>query len=536
MQNNTKSKSHTDGLMRSHATLLDEQEYEHYTDLRAERIVLGSILDGYVGKAEDMPDVTDFHSAAHQSIAAAIRAVAAKGATVSDVSVMDQIGIDHEPTEAAALRRMVMDLQIDLPILPDIPQLAAIIHDKAILRDVYGVGRWIVSQSWDRRDASNIIAETRTALDRIAASGGSLEANAQRRRSLHLAAANFYTNQEERRRLREAGVAPGWDMPFRAINKFLTYMPPNAVIAIYGEGGVGKSVLAECIAEHWAGVHGHKIVYFQNELSDPVVADRFISRHSSVSFHAIATGTTRDDEDERIAGVWAEVGDWADNLTLVNAAGLSVDDIVREAEMLHHQCGAEGFIVDHLKLLAATRSPAQSRMEEYQVFADCIRKLKMLANRTGMRGAILHHPNAQGNPFGSTDVQQLLSGIIKLTSGPAPMQERNPLTGLVVAEEGEPSWWVNFDVTKNTFGATGEGKLYFERPYFRFLDLVAARQAQQAPEPRERARTRKPYPQPADPPMPAYDMQGESEWTEMATRTLKGLAMTQAHMDLNGAH
>jgi len=534
MQNDKNRKSHTDGLMRSHATLLDEQEYAHYTDLRAERTILGTILDGFAGSVGDMPDVADFHSDAHRSIAAAICAVAAKGATVSDISVMDQIGIDHDPVEAAALRRMVMDLQIDLPILPDIPQLAAIVHDKAILRDVYGVGRWLVTQSWGRRDAIGIVAETRTALDRIAASGGSLESNAQRRRSLHVAAANFYTNQEERRKLREAGVAPGWDMPFRAIGKFLTYMPPNAVVAIYGEGGVGKSVLAECISEHWAGVHGHKVVYFQNELSDTVVADRFMSRHSNTSFHAIATGTTREDEDDRIAGVWAKVGDWADNLTLINAAGLSVDDIVREAEMLHHQCGAEGFIIDHLKLLAATRSPAQARMDEYQVFGDCIRKLKMLANRTGMRGIILHHPNTQGLPFGSTDVQQLLSGIVKLTSGPAPMQERNPLTGLVVAEEGEPSWWVNFDVTKNSFGPTGEGKLYFERPYFRFLDLVAARQAQQEPEPSERARTRKPYPQPAPPPMPAYDVESETEWTEMATRTLKN--MTQAHFELNGTH
>jgi len=412
-----------------------------------------------------LPQPEDFYDYRHQQIAQAFKALSASEMVIDVVTVADE------------LRRMSAEDKVGgisylyhlMEVTPDpnlVEHYSSIVKRRGMLKRWWMLNVEATKRFWKPgQQPDALFAWLRDELDSLLTGAQPVES---RTRTTLQATFDTLERYEERKKLLEQGIPLGWGVPFKPLSRHIEHLEPNSLMIIYGEGGVGKTSMGYQWHESYQRM-GYRGAFYQFEMSNEAVDNSRMVRISSVPLSVVRNGNGTNDQENRMAQVAEEVAAWAETGYLVNAAGMNIDDAVIDLERRCKVDGLQYFWVDHMKMLLENPSPRQlrQRFNETQIFADNIRKLKGVCNRTGMRGFVLHHPNAQGKMYSSTDLQNLVDVIIHLEAETAQTVERYPNTNQVVAKVGELSWWVKYTIEKQKMGGTVSGYLFFERPWFR---------------------------------------------------------------------
>lgn len=431
----------------------------------AEQATLGAVLlNPELLWALPVPD--DFYDHRHQQIVHAFEALDAAEMVIDVVTVADELrkmGTSEKVGGIAYLHHL-MDATPDEKL---IEYYANIVKRRGMLKRWWVLSIEANKRFWQPGQQPDILFSwLRDELDSLLTGAQPAE---NRTRTTLQAAYDVLDRYQERKKMFEQGISIGWGVPFKPLAKHIEHLEPNSLMIMYGEGGVGKTSMGYQWHEAYQRM-GYKGVFYQLEMSNEAVDNARTVRMSGVPLTVVRNGNGTPEQENRIAEVTEEVAQWVEDGYLVNAAGMNIDEIVVDLERRNKTDGLGYFWLDHMKMLLENPSPRQlrSRLNETQIFADNIRKLKGICNRTGMRGFVLHHPNAQGKMYSSTDLQNLVDVIVHLEAETAQTIERYPSTNSVVAKVGELSWWVKFTIEKQKMGGTVSGYLFFERPWFRF--------------------------------------------------------------------
>lgn len=431
----------------------------------AEMATLGAILI-QPGNLWTLPLPDDFYDWRHKQIAEAFMAIAKTGGVIDSVTVADELRRMGSADEIGGIAYL-LTLENATFDERQAEQYANIVRRRALLKRWWMLNLEAVKRFWQPgQQPDTLFAWLRDELETLLTGA---TPTSDRARTTLSATYDSLGRYEERKAAFLAGIPLGWGVPFAALGKHIEHLEPNALTIIYGEGGVGKTSLMYQWHEEYQRL-GYRGAFYQFEMSDEAVDNARQVRLSSVPLSVVRNGNGTEEQEQRLSKVADEVAQWAETGYLINAAGMDIDTVVMDLERRHKVDGLQYFDIDHMKMLLENPSPRQVRakMNETQIFGDNIRKLKGVCNRTGMRGFVAHHPNAQGKLYSSTDLQNLVDVIIHLEAENAETVEMYPGTNKPVAKAGELSWWVKFTIEKQKMGGMVSGHLFFERPYFRF--------------------------------------------------------------------
>lgn len=169
------------------------------------------------------------------------------------------------------------------------------------------------------------------------------------------------------------------DWPWAQWNDYIDMLEPGMLATITAPDGIGKSLYAEMIGEHWAS-RGNRIAYVHYELSKSVMMQRRLARHARVPVRDIKSGQMTRDQKRSVAEVRPRLLKWDGQITYVHAPGWTMERTVEQLRKHHAEGLADAVVIDYLeKVAASTRQLKMFGPNIYQREADNVEQLKNFA-------------------------------------------------------------------------------------------------------------------------------------------------------------
>lgn len=259
------------------------------------------------------------------------------------------------------------------------------------------------------------------------------------------------------------------DWPWQTWNDIIEPMEPGLLAVLAGGDGMGKTIFAECVAEHWA-FNGAQIVFVHFELNHWIMTTRRAVRHTGIPYRAFATGDLTDDQMEHYELVRGRIERIDGNIVYQHAPGWSIEKLIDV--LLHYKStyGIDGLVIDYLEKAGA--SDRQLRMFGPNVFqreADNVEQIKTFAEASATPTLLLAQLSKQGK---TTNAAQLDRTAIR---GAGEKTEKANIVILLNRErmaDGLYSPDVTVRVDKNTVGRTGVFKQGIQGPRFDVVEIA----------------------------------------------------------------
>lgn len=247
------------------------------------------------------------------------------------------------------------------PIVPsNAPALAARVRRAADLRALIGLGRRILQEaSQDGADPERVIDLLRKAADEPMGTARTTETVAD--------AVPRVVDQIQR------GLAAGLSTPWPDLDRKIHGLAENRLYIVAARPGVGKSLLGQGLAMHWAQRHGLPTYFASLEMATDELTMRALAQASRVDLDHMLSG----DMSERL---WSQLGakipiHGADLVHVCDDPGQTLDSIRNGARQLKRREGLGLIVVDYLQLM----TPTDKRANREQQVAAVSRGLKLLA-------------------------------------------------------------------------------------------------------------------------------------------------------------
>lgn len=351
--------------------MIDDLTTELPSDLEAEQALLGALLQDntmldQIGELEG----TDFYQPAHEQVWYAIGAVIETGAQAEPITVAAELKRRGElgPTGGAlALFAMLEagDVALNAPVY------ARMIREHAIQR------RLIQATIKIRQMAASGTAEAaellRAARDAIADLGDGGQDDLEQD-TLHEALAEVVDG------LGAPTPAAGLDTPWPDLNEYLMGLAPGRLYVIGARPAVGKSLMAQGLAVHWARRHRQHALLASMEMRKAELTRRVLAQASGVSLTTLNDSrhiTTADrDAVERASAVVLD--ELLPRLHILDRGEQSAASISATARAMHKRGELSLLVVDYLQLLQPAPTLNRTRNREQEV-AESSRAFKRLA-------------------------------------------------------------------------------------------------------------------------------------------------------------
>lgn len=256
----------------------------------------------------------------------------------------------------------------------------------------------------------------------------------------------------------------GWD----SWNAYLDPLEPGLLAVISAGDGMGKTIYAEGIAEHWAR-RKFRVVFVHYELNLGIMIDRRTSRHAGVTRRDLRSGLLTEEQRWRIQEAKRRLLGWEGNISYLHTPGWDMERTIRELSRLKADGLCDAVVIDYLEKNAA--SDRQRRLfgtNVYQREADNVEQIKNFAESTETPVLMLAQMSKAGKRQGIDDLDR--TGM----RGAGEKSEKANVVVLLSRERVEDGYSPTVDVRvdKNTVGRTGQFRQYMEAEYFRVADLV----------------------------------------------------------------
>jgi replicative DNA helicase len=258
------------------------------------------------------------------------------------------------------------------------------------------------------------------------------------------------------------------DWPWASWNRLIDPLAPGMLASITAPDGQGKTIVVECLAEHWAS-RAHKVVFVHYELNRALMLDRRMSRHTSLPVRALRSGTLTADQRKQVTEVRPRLLAWEGGITYLHTPGWTMEQTTTELRKLHAEGLCDVAVIDYLEKVAP--SPRQMKMfgaNVWQREADNVEQLKVFAESAEIPVAMVAQMNKAGKStdFGRMDRSDMTGSADKSNKANLVVllkRDRDP--------DGNYSNTVHVQVDKNTMGATGAFDQFMQPEYFRLADI-----------------------------------------------------------------
>lgn len=277
-----------------------------------------------------------------------------------------------------------------------------------------------------------------------------------------------------------SGARIRYDWPWASWNHRVRPLQAGFVGIIAAADGMGKTTYLEEIAEYWAsqGIH---TIYVHLEDNREYKYDRRLARHAKVSIAHIQDGDLTEEEKERIGRAEEKLERFAGYLHYFDAAGDSMNTIVRELEARVAEGICQAVVYDYMDKTQPSRGQIQvyagntwerqaNDMEQLKVFCTKHKIAALTAtqgNKTMQGNGTQTRSAIQGSGQKSQKAQLVIIVTRELV-GEAGMKDPD---GNVIAEAGEYSPIAKVRIDKQNIGKTGEFRQYLVGKFFSVQDV-----------------------------------------------------------------
>lgn len=274
------------------------------------------------------------------------------------------------------------------------------------------------------------------------------------------------------------------DWAWDSWNGMIDGFEPGMLCTLFAGDGMGKTIAAECLGEHWAR-RRKRVVFLHYELNRSLMMLRRLARHTGMTTKQLK-GVKTSIQKKFLSEVEPRLRQWDGCITYVHTPGWSMSQTVQQLVALKDEGKLDVVITDYIEKVATDRRQLQLfGNNSNQREADNVEQLKNFAESTETPVLMLAQATKEGK--GKKDVEDMgrndMRGageksekaniVIKLHRERVPEGER---------DENNPSEWiihpngygrqVTILVDKQTLGATGSFEQFMEPQYFRMHDVI----------------------------------------------------------------
>lgn len=257
--------------------------------------------------------------------------------------------------------------------------------------------------------------------------------------------------------------------PWSSWNRIVDPLPPGMLAVIAAGDGMGKTIYAECMSEHWALLR-NRVVYVHYELNHAVMLDRRASRHSGLTVRQLKSGTLSQSERQKIRDANQRLKIIAGGITYQHSAGWTMERTVARLKQLKADNLCDVVVIDYLEKNAASRRQlSMFGSNTYQREADNVEQIKNFAEQTETPVILLAQMSKAGKSGDFTDIDRTSM------RGAGEKSEKANLVALLhrEKEDGGYSNTVSVRIDKNTLGATGSFLQWMRPDIFSVFDIDA---------------------------------------------------------------
>ena len=258
----------------------------------------------------------------------------------------------------------------------------------------------------------------------------------------------------------------GWDSWDRLIDP----LEPGMLAVVSAGDGMGKTIYAECLAEHWARKKNH-VVFVHYELNRALMLDRRTARHTGIPRRVLKSVQMTQEQRQKVAQIRPRLLAWDGYITYLHTPGWTMEKTVQELRRLKAQGDCDVVVLDYLEKTAASRRQLQMfGTNPFQREADNVEQLKNFAESTETPALMLAQMSKAGkstnfNNLDRTDMRG--AGEKSEKANIVVLLHRDKESG----DTGEYSPLVNVRVDKNTVGATGNFTQFMHPELFSVHDV-----------------------------------------------------------------
>ena len=256
--------------------------------------------------------------------------------------------------------------------------------------------------------------------------------------------------------------------PWNSWNKRIDPLEPGMLGVIAAPDGVGKTIIVESIAEHWAK-QKNKIVFVHYELNRKLMMLRRTSRHSLLTTTQIKSGELTQDQKNKIAMIEPRLREWEGQISYLHTPGWSMEKTLAELRKLVADQECDAVIIDYLEKVAPSKKQIQLFGAQHnQREANNVELLKNFSEATEVPVMMVAQMNKAGK---STEFSKVDRTAMR---GAGEKSEKANLVILATRERTNDGYSdiVNMLVDKNTMGATGTFQQVMKAEYFTIADIA----------------------------------------------------------------
>lgn len=238
------------------------------------------------------------------------------------------------------------------------------------------------------------------------------------------------------------------------------------MLAVLAAGdGMGKTLVAECLAEHWAR-QGRHVVFLHFELNRILMLDRRTVRHTGIARRTLRLGKLSPLDEEQRQKANARMRQWAGGITYVHTPGWSIARALSEVRTLIAEDLCDVFVVDYLEKAAA--SPQQLKAYATNIYAreaNDVEQVKSFSEQQETPALILAQLNkiGKGQQFDKLDRTAI--------RGAGEKTEKANIVIMLHRDDADDNK-LHVRIDKNTIGPTGSLEQYFVPSRFMIKDLA----------------------------------------------------------------
>lgn len=254
--------------------------------------------------------------------------------------------------------------------------------------------------------------------------------------------------------------------PWPSWNAVLDPLEAGMLAVLAGADGSGKTIYAECIAEHWAA-QGSQVVFVHFELNKRVMWHRRASRHTVLDYRTLRNGAVGHDAELRNAREKLER--YTGGVNYLATPGWTMERVMQECQRRHAEGACDVVVIDYLEKAAPSEKQAKLYRDKWQREADTVETIKIWSESSGVPVLVLSQLSKSGK---SQDIETLDRTSIR---GAGEKTEKANVVILLHRDKtstGEYSPEVDVRVDKNTTGRTGNFRQYMDAAHFRVGDIV----------------------------------------------------------------
>jgi replicative DNA helicase len=258
------------------------------------------------------------------------------------------------------------------------------------------------------------------------------------------------------------------DWPWESWNRLIDPLEPGMLISITAPDGQGKTILVECLAEHWAR-RKHRVAFVHYELNRSLMMDRRTARHTSILVRTLKSGTMTAEQRAVVAEVRPRLLAWDGAITYLHTPGWTMERTTAELRKLRAEGACDVAVIDYLeKASASSRQLKMHGTNTWEREADNVEQLKILAESVEMPVVMVAQMSKAGKDEPAKRMDRNDIG------GSASKSNRANVVVLLRRDRldtGDYSPIVHVQIDKNTMGATGGFDQVMQPEFFRLGDV-----------------------------------------------------------------